>query len=150
MNTLFAYDFEEKTDSSIEYIFLDILDHADDYLTKSIHAVIGNFSKAADALEIPFESVKGFDKKELESYYKSIRRLNAFFEKMHDRFQNKQYFGDLELKSQFKAMSKRLNTIEITCFKYLMKDAPVEQTQGHIKDGLAKLSQEFIAQKLSF
>ncbi len=149
MNTAFTYDFEEKTDSSIEYIFLDILDHADDYLTKSIQSVIDNFSRAADALEIPIESIKVFDKKELESYYKSVRRLNAFFEKMHDRFQNKQYFDDPELKNQFKAISKRLNTIEITCFKYLMKDVPVEKTPGYIKEGLAKLSQESIAQKLS-
>ncbi len=116
MNTAFTYDFEEKTDSSIEYIFLDILDHADDYLKKSIQSIIDNFSKAADALEIPFESVRKFDKKELESYYKSIRRLNAFFEKMHVRFQNKPYFCDPEHKNLFTAISKRINSIDITCF----------------------------------
>ncbi len=30
-----------------------------------------------------------------------------------------------------------------------MKDVPVEKTPGYIKEGLAKLSQESIAQKLS-
>ena len=150
MNTVFAYDFEEKTDSSIEYIFLDVLDHADDYLTKNFQPTLDHFSMTVDELQIPFERIKLFDKKELESYYKSVRRLNAFFEKMHERFQNKQYFGDPAVKNQFKALSKRLNAIEITSFKYLMKDAPVESTSEYIKDGLAKLSQESIAQKLSF
>jgi hypothetical protein len=150
MNTVFAYDFEEKTDSSIEYIFLDILSHADNYLEKSFHPVLDNFLKTLDDLEIPVENIRLLDKDELESYYKSIRRLNAFFEKMHDKFQDKQYFGDPGFKDRFKTISKRLNTIEITCFKYLMKDAPVEKTPGYIKDGLAKLSQETIAQKLSF
>jgi hypothetical protein len=150
MNTLTTYDFEEKTNSSIEYIFLDILDHADSYLTTSFHPVLDNFLKTLNDLEIPLENIKLLDKNELESYYKNIRRLNSFFEKMHDRFQNKQYFGDSELKNQFMTISKSLNTIEITCFKYLMKDAPIEKTQEYIKDGLAKLSQESIARKISF
>jgi len=149
MNTLFAYDFEEKTDSSIEYIFLEVLDHADNYISKNFHPALDNFLSTVDSLEIPLEDIKLFDKKELESYYKSIRRLNAFFEKMHDRFQNKEYFGDPELKNQFKTISKRLNTIELTCFKWLMKSTPVEKVPQYIKDGLAKLSQESIGQKLS-
>ena len=150
MNTVFTCDFEEKTNSSIEYIFLDMLDHADNYVKKGFHPALDNFLKTVDLLEIPLKRIKLFDKMELENYYKSIRRLNAFFEKMHDRLQNKQYYGDIELKNQFKAISKRLNTIEITCFKYLMKDAPIEKTPAYIKDGLAKLSQESIAHKLSF
>ena len=148
MNTVFAYDFEEKTNSSIEYIFLDMLDHSNNYL--SFHPALDNFLKTLEIFDVPLESIKLFDKEQLESHYKSVRRLNGFFEKMHDRFQNKEYFGDSALKNQFKVLSKRLNTIEITSFKYLMKDAPVEKTPGYVKEGLAKLSQEFIAQKLSF
>ena len=150
MSTVFAYDFEEKTDSSIEYIFLDILSHADSYLERSFNPVLDNFLKTLYELEIPVENFRLLDRDELESYYKSIRRLNAFFEKMHDKFQEKQYFGDPNLKDRFKTISKRLNTIEITCYKNLMKGAPLEKTPGYIKEGLARLSQDTIAQKLSF
>ncbi len=102
-----------------------------------------------DYFEVLFENKSLLKTNVLQSYYKSVKRLNSFFEKIHDKFQSIRYFDNPELKLQFKSISKRLNNIEITCFKYLMKGAPVEKIPEYLKNGLAKLSKEFITQKLT-
>jgi Sec7-like guanine-nucleotide exchange factor len=102
-------------------------------------SALQEFSNNIEIYELPLDKIKSMGKSELDSYYKSIKKRNAFFEKTHDKFQSQAYFNDTQLKTLFKSISKRLNTAEILSYRYLMQDMPVEKTPEYIKDGLAKL-----------
>ncbi len=43
MNTVYLYDFEEKTNSSIELVLLDMLNHTDNYLATDFSPVLEDF-----------------------------------------------------------------------------------------------------------
>jgi hypothetical protein len=148
MNTELAYDIEEKANSTIEFNFLTILEFNGNDFKEKFHLVLDSFSETVNSIESTSSNIKLISRTELESYYKTVKRLNSFFLKMHDKFQSKNYLDDKELKTQFKTISKRLNAIEFTCFKYLMKDEPVDKTPEYIVQGLAEFSKEAIGEKL--
>jgi len=56
MNKVYLYDFEEKTNSSIELVLLDMLNHTDNYLAIDFSPVLEVFLKTVDYFEVLFEN----------------------------------------------------------------------------------------------
>lgn len=86
---------------------------------------------------------------ELYLLNQKIKDFNAGFDKLNDLYYDKSYFNDRELKQLFSSISRRAHKFENTSHKYLFVNEASSQTSDHIKEGLAKFSQDTVSKKIT-
>ena len=86
--------------------------------------------------------------KDLEFLNQRINKFNTDFDKLNSECYDKNYYDDGELKQLFSSISRQAHKIETTSRKYLLKSHLPDQTETHIKEGLAEFSKQALLKKL--
>jgi len=95
------------------------------------------------------EDIKRLPDDELSALSQKIKKFNIGFDQLNDLYYDKGYFNDAGIKQLFSSVSRQAHKIENTSHKYLFIGDTKSQAPDHIKEGLAKFSQETIGRKLT-
>jgi predicted nuclease with TOPRIM domain len=137
------YNFEERLNDFI------IIEGTDLFNEESFKNILKELEYEFQQDTRVLSDIKELDEERLKRLNTNIKKFNDRFDSLNDSYYSCDYFNDGELKQLFTSLTRKAHKIENSIHKYLHQNSLFVATPDYIKEGLAKVSGEAIAEKLS-
>jgi hypothetical protein len=145
MNLAIVDDLQHQADTAL----VEIEATNDQSASNNFKGFLLNFINEVKPMDSLLKNIANLNTQDLNSLYHDSKYLSSVFDKTHQKYYEKNYFNDAELKSMLKDIGKTLHRLENLAHNCYTKNLPNEKTPDYIKSGLTKYSQEVLSKKLS-